>query len=178
MAPLASPVVQLDGRSRRWSPPATVAGTAAAIAVLAAAGSLVRPDLPPSAGHALSHLLVAVPLAVLTAAAARRWPPARATFPGRAGRRLVTAGLAGVLLGQVLEVLGARVDEIGGASTLEAVAHMAGQIVTMLCLPVVLAGTIASLAAAVRERAVPGLVAVVIAVAGAAALWLVAIGGG
>lgn len=178
MAPSASPLVLAGGRCRRWSPPATVAGTAAAIAVLAAAASLVRPDLPPSAGHALSHLVTAVPLAALTAAAVRRWPPARATFPGRAGRRLVIAGLAGILLGQVLEVLGARVDDIGAASTLESGAHAVGQIVTTLCLLVVLAGTIASLAAAVRERALPGLAAILLAAAGTTALWLVAVGGG
>lgn len=158
-----------------WRPAVTVAAAVAAIVVLVAAGSTVADRLPDAVGHGLGHLLPALPLGLLLLAVLRRWPPARATRPGGAGRRLVVVGLGGVVAGQVLEVLGARVDE-PDALLAEGIAHTAGQIVTMLSLPFLLAGAVASLVAAAREGAVPWWVAGVVAAGGAGLFMLMMVG--
>lgn len=126
----------------------------ATIAVLVAVGGTLAPRLPDAVGHGLSHALVGLPLAVLLFAALRWWPPCRPTRPARSGRRFVVAGLSAVVLGQLLEVLGARVDE-PGATGLEELAHTAGQIVTMLGMPVAALGGILAGIAAARDGAVP-----------------------
>ncbi len=118
---------------------------------------------------------VTVVAAIAAIAALFRWPPARATRPGRLGRRLVVVGLGGVVIGQLLEVVGARVDE-PGALAMEGVAHTAGQIVTMLSLPVLLVGTLASLLAAAREGDVPWWVVVFVAIGAAGLLGFMMIG--
>lgn len=150
---------------RTWRPTLTVLGAIAAIIMLFAAGSTLEDRVPPAVGHALSHLALTLPLVVLLFAALRRWPAARATRPGRLGRRIVVIGLAGIAAGQALEVAGARVDE-PGALAVEEIAHTAGQIVSMLSLPVLLIGTLTSLVAAAREGAVPWWVVALIGIAG------------
>ncbi len=72
----------------------------------------------------------------------------------RAARRIVIAGLLGVAAGQLLEVVGARVDE-PNALPVEEAAHVAGQIVTMLLMLVLLAGTGAAAVTAARGGTVP-----------------------
>lgn len=156
--------------ARTWRPTVTVVAAIAAIAALMPlAEGLLAERLPDAAGHGLSHFVVALPMGMLLFAAVFRWPPARATRPGRLGRRLVVVGLAGVVAGQLLEVVGARVDE-PGALAVEGIAHTAGQIVTMLSLPVLLVGTLASLLAAAREGDVPWWVVGLVAI-GAAGLF-------
>lgn len=76
---------------------------------------------------------------------------------GRGGRVSRTGG-------QLLEVLGARVDE-RRAHALEELAHTAGQVVTMLAFVTLLAGSVLSLLAAAREQAVPWWVVGIVAVA-------------
>lgn len=155
----------------------TVAATAVVITVLMTAGEpLLGERLPDAVGHAVSHLFVGVPLGVLAYAAARRWPPARAARPGRVGRRLVVAGLGGLTLGQALEVIGARVDE-PRAAAVEVLAHTAGQIVSMLSMPVLLVGTLASLLAAARDGAISWWVVAGVGVAGGGLLTFLVVGG-
>ncbi|MDP8968922.1 MAG: hypothetical protein M3N52_00090 [Actinomycetota bacterium] len=114
-------------------------------------------------GHGLSHLIVAALLGLLLLAVLRRWPAARRTPPGRLARRMVVFGLGGVVGGQLLEVLGARVDE-PGALWVEELAHTAGQVLTMIALIALLVGAVLSLLAGARERAVPWWVVGVVAV--------------
>lgn len=159
-----------------WKPWVTVVAAAAAIALLVAAGSMVAGDVPEAVGHGLSHLAPALPIAFLLFAALRRWPPARATRPGRLGRRLVVVGLAGVLMGQLLEIAGARVDE-PAALAAEAVAHTAGQIVTILSMPVLLLGMLASLLAGARGGDVPWWVLIVIGITGVGLFVFLLVGG-
>lgn len=154
----------------------TVVGTALVITVLMTAGEPLAEHLPDAVGHGLSHLFVGVPLGVLAYAAARRWPPARRTSPGRTGRRLVVGALAGLAVGQVLEVVGARVDE-PGATALEGLAHTAGQIVSMLAMPVLLLGALTSLLAAARDGAVSWWVVGGAGIAGAGLLTFLVVGG-
>lgn len=158
-----------------WHPWITVAATFAAIAGLLALGSAFQDQMPPAMGHAMSHGVMALPVAVLLFAVMRRWPAAREVRPGRVGRRLVAVGLAGVVVGQLLEIAGARVDEVG-ATALEDIAHTAGQIVTMLALPLLLLGTMASLVAAARDGSVPWWVAALVGIAGVALLTFLIIG--
>ncbi len=153
----------------------TVLVAVVGIAAFAAGGSLVADRVPPAAGHAISHIAVGVPVGFLFFVAVRRWPPPRASWPGRLGRRLVLAGLAGVATGQLLEIGGARVDE-AGALLAEQIAHTAGQIVTMLSMPVLLVGTLASLAAGVRAGAVPWWVAALVGIVAAAVLGFLIVG--
>lgn len=138
-----------------------MAATVVVVVLLSLAGSLLADRVDDWVGHGLGHAVVAFPVAVLTAAAVRVWPPPRAVAPGRLARGIVVVGLAGVATGQVLEALGARVDE-RGAHALEELAHTAGQVVTMLSMPVLLAGA--------------GVAAVAAARSGAAPTWLVALG--
>ncbi len=162
--------------AQTWRPTVTVVAAIAAIAALMPlAEGLLAERLPDAAGHGLSHFVVALPMGMLLFAALFRWPPARATRPGRLGRRLVVVGLAGVVIGQLLEVVGARVDE-PGALAMEGGAHTAGQIVTMLSLPVLLVGTLASLLAAAREGDVPWWVVVLVAIGAAGLLGFMMIG--
>lgn len=152
-----------------WRPTVTVVAAIAAMALLVAAGFTVVGRVPDAMGHALSHLAPALPIAVVLFAALRRWPPARLTRPGRFGRRLVVAGLAGMVTGQLLEIVGARVGE-PSALAVEAVAHTAGQTVTVLSMPVLLVGMLASLLAAARDGDVPWWVLVIVGI-GAAGLF-------
>lgn len=157
-------------------PGLSVAATIVTIAVLVTLGGLTIGDLvPPAVGHALSHAFVGIPVAVLAYAAVRSWPPARTTAPGRLARRLVVVGLAGFAVGQLLEIVGARVDQ-PGATAFEDVAHTAGMIVTNLSLLVAVIGGVLSLVAAARDRAVPRWAAVVVAAAMAAALLFLIVG--
>lgn len=161
---------------RTWRPVVSVVATAAVITVLMTIGEPLAERLPDAVAHGLSHLFVGVPLGVLAWAAARRWPPARRARPGRAGRWLVVGALAGMAAGQALEVLGARVDE-PGATAAEGLAHTAGQIVSMLSMPVVLVGALASLLAAAREGAVPWWVVAGVGVGGAGLMTFLVVGG-
>lgn len=160
---------------RTWRPSWTAFATAVAIAVLVAGFSQVADRVPPAVEHALSHIAVGLPVGLLFLAAVRRWPAADAARPGRSGRWLVLAGLAGVAVGQLLEVAGARVDEAGALVT-EEIAHTAGQIVTMLSMPVLLLGTLASLVAGLRTGRVPWRVAVLVGAAAAAGLGFLIVG--
>lgn len=148
----------------RCRPVLSVAVTLAAIGLLMTIGSAVAADrLPDAVGHGLSHLFVGGPLAWLLTAALRSWPPARAIAPGRLGRRVALVGLAGVVTGQVLEVVGARVGE-PSASAVEELAHTAGMVVTTLSMLVLVVGCVLALAAATRDGAVPRWVAAIVAV--------------
>lgn len=157
-------------------PTVTVATTVAAIATLMALGSLtLEGNLAPAVGHGISHAFAAIPVAVLAYAALRRWPPARRTPPGRLARLVAVVGIVGILVGQVLEILGARVDD-PRATAVEGAFHTAGQIITMLALVAAVMGGVLALIAAAREGAVPRWVAVFVSVVVAGALVFVAVG--
>lgn len=143
----------------------TVVTAVATIALLMTVGVVadLGERLPASLGHGLSHLFVAAPLAWLLVSMLRRWPPAREVAPGYLGRRMSVIGVAGVVVGQVLEVAGARVDE-PSATGLEAAAHTAGQVVTSLSMLVLAVGAVLALTAAARDGAVPRWLAAIIAV--------------
>lgn len=159
MATTASGRLLASVRSR---PARGVITTIAAIAVLMSVGNLAGANrLPDAVGHALSHLSAGVPLGLLLIATLRWWPPARATSPGRSSRRVVVAGLTGVVTGQFLEVLGARVDELT-ATAVEEVAHTAGMIVTVLSMLALAVGASLALVAAARDGAVPRWLAAVV----------------
>ena len=145
----------------RHVPAVSVAVALAIIVVLSLAGSLLANRMSQWLGHGIGHAVVAVPVSVLAVFALRAWPPPKAMASSRAARRIVIAGFLGVATGQLLEVLGARVDE-PNAHPVEEVAHTAGQIVTMLSMLVLLAGA--------------GVAAVSAAQTGAAPKWLVAVG--
>lgn len=148
--------------SIRRRPALGVLAAVSTIAVLMSVGGVAGANrLPDAVGHALSHLSVGVPLGLLVVAALRWWPPARTTRPGRTSRRVVVAGLAGVVTGQFLEVLGARVDE-PTATALEEFAHTAGMIVTILSMLTLAAGAGLALVAAARDGAVPQWLAAVV----------------
>lgn len=145
-------------------PVGSVLATIAVIAAFMTIGSVAGGDgLPDAVGHALSHLFVGAPVGVLLVVVLRRWPPPRRTAPGRPARRIVTIGLAGVVTGQLLEVVGARVDE-PTATTLEGVAHTAGMIVTTLSMLTLAVGGILALVAGTREGAVPRWAAAILVV--------------
>lgn len=74
--------------------------------------------------------------------------------PGRLARTIVVFGLGGLAAGQLLEVLGARVDE-PDARAIEEILHTAGQIVTILSMPVLLLGGVMTAIAGVRAGALP-----------------------
>lgn len=133
---------------------ASVMGTMAIILLLAFAGSLFADRLSASLGHGIGHAAVALPVVALAVLAVKVWPRPRDVAPGRVARVIVVMGLAGLATGQLLEVLGARVDQ-PNAHGIEALAHTAGQIVTVLSLPVLLAGGLMTLIAAARARVVP-----------------------
>ncbi|MBW3659006.1 MAG: hypothetical protein KY457_10235 [Actinobacteria bacterium] len=156
----------LDAVRRR--PALSLAATVAAVAVLMTVGFQLGEGLSEPVGHALSHVFVGVPVAVLVWFVVRSWPPARVVRPGRLARRLVVVGFSGIVVGQVLEVLGARVDE-PDAATWEGVAHTAGMVVTNLSLLVAVIGGALAMVAAARDGAVPrwaaGLVVAVLVVA-------------
>jgi hypothetical protein len=135
-------------------PAVSVAVALAVIVVLSFAGTLVANRTSEWLGHGVGHAVVGVPLAALAVFALRSWPAPRGTALSRAARRIVIAGLLGVAAGQLLEVVGARVSE-PNAHPAEEAAHVAGQIVTMLSMLVVLAGTGAVAVAAARGGTVP-----------------------
>lgn len=171
-----SPTVAIQSSTApTWRPTVTIVAAMAAIALLVATGSTVGSRVPDAVGHGLSHLAPTLPIAVVLFAALRRWPPARPTRQGHFGRRLVVAGLTGMVTGQLLEIVGARVGE-PGALAVEAVAHTAGQIVTILLMPVLLVGMLASLLAAAREGDVPWWVLVAVGVGAAGLFGLLLIG--
>ncbi len=145
----------------RHLPAVSVAVTVAAVVVLSFAGSLLANRIAAWVGHGAGHAVVAVPVAVLAVVALRAWPAPKTVAPSRAARRVVILGFLGVATGQLLEVVGARVDE-PNAHALEEAAHTAGQIVTMLSMLILLVG--AALAAVAAART------------GAAPRWLVAVG--
>ncbi|MBW3536983.1 MAG: hypothetical protein KY395_04320 [Actinobacteria bacterium] len=138
----------------RYVPAASVAVTVVVIAALSVAGSLVANRVDDWVGHGLGHAVVAVPIAALAVFALRVWPAPKSVAPARASRRVVITGLAGVAIGQVLEVLGARVGE-PTASNVEELAHTAGQIVTMLSMLALLVGAVLAGTAAARARTAP-----------------------
>ena len=175
MTPTVTTPLRPTSAGQMWRPWVTVAATIAGIAALFAVGSRFQDRLPGAVGHAMSHAVVALPVTMLLFAVVRRWPAARTVRPGRIGRRLVVVGLAGVVIGQLLEIAGARVDE-AGASALEGIAHTAGMIVSTLSLPLLLLGTVAALAAATRDGTVPWWVAGLVGVIGAAVLAFLIIG--
>jgi hypothetical protein len=153
-------------------PAVSVAVALAIIVVLSLAGSLLANRMSEWLGHGVGHAVVGVPLAVLAVFALRAWPAPRAGAVRRAARRIVVAGLLGVATGQLLEAVGARVDE-ANAQAFEKAAHVAGQIVTMLSMLVLLVGTGVTAVAAAREGAAPRwLVAVALVVASAVLFFL------
>lgn len=157
-------------------PVGSVLATIAVIAALMTIGGVAGGDrLPEPVGHALSHLFVGAPLGVLLVVVLRRWPPPRPTAPGRLARRVVVIGLAGVVTGQLLEIVGARVDE-PGATTLEEIAHTAGMIVSTLSMLTLAVGGILALAAATREGAVPRWAAAILVVVVLGALTVMLVG--
>ncbi len=157
-------------------PAVTVAATIAVIAVLMMLGGLaLQGRVPDAVGHAASHAFVGIPVALLVAAAVRWWPPARRTAPGRLARWMTVSGLTGIVVGQVLEIAGARVGE-PGATYVEGLLHTAGQIVTNLALLAAVAGGMLALVAAVREGVIPRWIAVVVAVVVAVALMFLIVG--
>lgn len=171
-----SPATDQTGPTKStWRPTVTTLLAAAAIALLVSAVSATANRISESLQHGLGHLAVVLPISVVLFAVLRRWPPARPTRPGRLGRRLVVIGLAGLVMGGVLETAGARVDE-PGALAVEAVAHTAGQIVTTLSMPVLLAGVLASLLAGAREGDVSWWVVIVVAVVATGLFGLLLIG--
>ncbi len=85
------------------------------------------------------------------------------------------AGLVGIASGQLLEIIGARVDE-PGSSALEAAAHTAGQVVTTISLVLAALGLALVLVAAARDRAIPRWLVVVVMVIMAVALGFMIIG--
>ncbi len=135
-------------------PAVSVAIALAVIVVLSLTGSLLANRMSEWLGHGVGHAVVGVPLSALAIFALRSWPAPRAAALSGAARRIVIAGLLGVAAGQLLEVLGARVDE-PNALPVEEAAHVAGQIVTMLSMLVLLAGTGAAAVAAARGGAAP-----------------------
>lgn len=154
----------------------TVASTAAAIAVLMTVGSLtLEGNVAPAVGHGISHAFAAIPVAVLAYAALRRWPPARRARPGRLARRVAVVGIVGIVVGQVLEILGARVDQ-PRATAVEGAFHTAGQIVTIVALLAAAAGGMLALIAAAREGVVPWWVVVFVAVVVGGALVFLTVG--
>lgn len=160
---MSDAVVPPRSRVRRRPGLSVLVAIAAVGLLLNVAGAAGVDRLPASLGHALSHLFVAAPLAWLLTAMARSWPPARQVPPGRLARRMALIGLAGVVTGQALEVLGARVDE-PAASEVEQVAHTAGLVVTNLSMLCVVLGGVLALVAATRDRALPRWVATIVAV--------------
>lgn len=138
----------------RYVPAASVVVTVVVIVALSIVGSLIPDHVPNWIGHGLGHAVVALPVAALTVFALKVWPAPKSVAPARASRRVVIAGLAGVALGQLLEVLSARVDE-PGASSVEEWAHTVGQIVTMLSMFTLLIGGVLAAIAAARARTAP-----------------------
>ncbi|MBW3577618.1 MAG: hypothetical protein KY462_07770 [Actinobacteria bacterium] len=148
--------------SIRRRPALSVLAAIGTIALLMSIGGVAGADrLPEAVGHAMSHLSVGLPLALLLIAALHWWPPARATRPGWVARRAVVAGLGGVVTGQFLEIAGARVDEPTGTA-LEGLSHTAGMVITMLSMLALAAGAGLALVAAARDGAVPRRLAVVV----------------
>lgn len=144
-------------------PAVSVAIAIGVVAVLTALGGATLADaVSPAVAHGLSHAFAGIPIAVLAFAAARRWPAPRTTPPARVARRLTVVGLAIFAAGQVLEILGARVDQ-PGATTFEGMAHTAGQVVTTLALLTAVVGGVLAVTAGVREGAIPVWIAVVVA---------------
>ncbi len=135
-------------------PAVSVAIALAIIVLLSLAGSLLANRMSEWLGHGVGDAVVGIPLSALAVFALRSWPAPRAAALSRAARRIVIAGLLGVAAGQLLEVVGARVDE-PNAHPVEEAAHVAGQIVTMLSMLVLLAGTGSAAVAAARGGTVP-----------------------
>lgn len=157
-------------------PVGSVLATIAVIAALMTIGGVAGGDrLPEPVGHGLSHFFVGAPLGVLLVVVLRRWPPPRRTAPGHLARTIVTMALAGVVTGQLLEIVGARVDE-PTATALEEFAHIAGMIVTTLSMLTLAAGGILALVAATREGAVPRWAAAILVVVGLGALTVMFVG--
>lgn len=140
--------------SERHLPAVSVGVTLAAVVASSLAGSLVAARVPDWVGHGVGHAVVAVPVAVLAVLAVTAWPPPKAVAPSALARRVLVAALLGVAAGQFLEVLGARVDE-PGALALEGAAHTAGQVMTMLSMPALLAAGGLSAVAAGRAGTAP-----------------------
>lgn len=133
---------------------ATVLGTIAAIVFLSAIGSVLADRISEWLAHGLGHAVVALPVGALAVLARRAWPAPRALAPGRLARSIVVFGLGGLATGQLLEVLGARVDE-PNAHAIEEIGHTAGQIVTILSMLLLLAGVVMTAIAGARAGAVP-----------------------
>lgn len=155
----------------------TVVTTGAVITLLmTVAGAAGAGDrLPASLGHGLGHFFVAAPLGWLLVSMLRRWPPAREVAPGRLGRRMAVVGVAGVLVGQLLEVVGARVDE-PSATGLEVASHTAGMVVTSLSMLILAVGGVLALVAAARDGAVSRWVAAIVAVSMLVAVAMMMVG--
>lgn len=133
---------------------ATVLGTIAAIVLLSAIGSVLADRIFEWMAHGLGHAAVVLPVGALAVLAPTAWPAPRALAPGRLARSILVFGLGGLATGQLLEVLGARVDE-PNALMVEEIAHTAGQIVTILSMPLLLAGVVMTAIAGALAGAVP-----------------------
>ncbi|MGI8872780.1 MAG: hypothetical protein ACR2KP_00350, partial [Egibacteraceae bacterium] len=131
---------------------------------MAIGGVLLAPRVLAAVGHGIGHAVAAAPFTLVVVAALRWWPPPRRAPPGRVARVIAVLGLSGFVLGQLLEIIGWRVDE-PNATGAEELAHTAGQVVTNLSLPIAVVGGVLALIAATRERALPRWVATVAAVA-------------
>ena len=142
--------------------PTVLAAIAAVGVLMALGGALLAPRVPVAVGHGISHAVAALPFAVVVVAALRWWLPPRRTSPGPLARVVVVLGLSGFVVGQLLEIVGSRVDE-PNATPAEALAHTAGQVVTNLSLVTMVAGGVLALVAASREDALPKWLAAVVA---------------
>lgn len=157
-------------------PAVSVLATVAGVVVLMTLGGVTLAGRTSEAvGHALSHVFVAGPVALLGVLAIRSWPPPAPSWGRLWGRRVALLGIVGIAAGQVLEILGARVDE-PDATAIEAVAHTVGMIVTTLSLLTAATGGSLALLAAARDHAVPRWVAGVVVLLVAAALTFLIVG--
>lgn len=154
----------------------SVLGTIAVIVFLSLVGSLLANRISEWLGHGLGHGVVSLPVAALVVLAVKIWPAPRTVAPGRAARSIVVLGLAGLATGQLLEVLGARVDE-PNAHAIEEIAHTAGQIVTVLSMLVLLTGGLLTGVAGARAGAVPRWLVAVISLAAVGLVLVMLLGG-
>lgn len=160
---ISEAAVAVDGTIVRWHVRhAPLVTWVVAVALLAIAIPVVEALAGERAawiGHGVGHALVGTAALAIAVAQARSWPPPRATAPGRGSRSLLRLGLAAVVIGSLLEAVGARVDE-PSAATFEVVAHAAGQMVAFPGLVALAGAGVLAAVSAAREGALPRWVAV------------------
>lgn len=133
-----------------------VAVSVAATALMAAALTLLWWVVPLSGNldHAVGHLALGVPVAILFLWALRRWPALAPGRPAQIVRVLLLAGLALVASGLFVEAIGAfgYADDGYGVANSLAVLHDLGVGVWSLGFPLAMAGTIMSLGVVLAAR--------------------------